>query len=100
MGDESEKTIVPDHVEGNVTFDHVKFGYVPEKTIIHGFSADLKKGQKVAIVGPTGAGKTTMVNLLMRFDELNGGDIRIDGVSIRDSFYAEIYNSQFDQVSA
>ena len=64
-------------------FSHVRFGYEPGKTIIHDFSAQAKPGQKIAIVGPTGAGKTTLVNLLMRFYEIESGDIRIDGVSTR-----------------
>ena len=68
-------------IEGQVTFDHVRFGYQPDKIIIHDFSANIKAGQKVAIVGPTGAGKTTMIKLLMRFYELNGGSIAIDGIS-------------------
>ncbi|MBP3431538.1 MAG: ABC transporter ATP-binding protein [Clostridia bacterium] len=71
-------------VEGNVEFKNVKFGYNKEEEIIKNFSADLRKGQKVAIVGPTGAGKTTIVNLLMRFYEVDEGDILIDGVSIKD----------------
>ena len=70
----------PACIDGQVTFDHVKFGYTPEKTVIHNFSCHVKPGQKVAIVGPTGAGKTTMVNLLMRFYEISDGCIRIDGV--------------------
>lgn len=69
-------------IRGEVEFSHVKFGYTPEKTVIHDFSAKVCPGQKVAIVGPTGAGKTTMVNLLMRFYELDGGEIRLDGVPI------------------
>lgn len=84
MSDESKKTAHIDNPRGDVTFDNIRFGYLPDKEIIHGFSAELKKGQKVAIVGPTGAGKTTIVNLLMRFYELNEGDIRIDGTSIKD----------------
>lgn len=71
-------------VKGNVEFRNVCFGYDPDKVIIHNFSANIKAGQKVAIVGPTGAGKTTLVNLLMRFYEVNSGDILIDGVSIKD----------------
>lgn len=68
------------NAKGDVEFRHVKFGYSPDKVIIHDFSAHAKPGQKIAIVGPTGAGKTTMVNLLMRFYELQGGEILIDGV--------------------
>jgi len=70
--------------KGNIEFKNVKFGYNPEKTIIKDFSANIKSGQKIAIVGPTGAGKTTMVNLLMKFYEINSGDIIIDGKSIHD----------------
>ena len=70
--------------KGEVEFKHVEFGYHPGKTIINDFSATTKSGQKVAIVGPTGAGKTTMVNLLMKFYEVNSGDILIDGTSIYD----------------
>ena len=77
---------MPQPVRGEIEFDHVCFSYPdhPEKTIIHDFSAHVAPGQKVAIVGPTGAGKTTMVNLLMRFYDLDGGDIRIDGISTKD----------------
>ena len=82
MDNESQKTGRLADVKGNITFRNVRFGYVPEKTIIHDFSADIKAGQKVAIVGPTGAGKTTIVNLLMRFYELNAGEILIDGTPI------------------
>lgn len=74
----------PACIDGQVTFDHVRFGYTPDKTIIHDFSCTVKPGQKVAIVGPTGAGKTTMVNLLMRFFEVNSGRITIDGVATTD----------------
>ena len=74
----------PACIDGQVTFDHVRFGYVPEKTIIHDFSCTVNPGEKVAIVGPTGAGKTTMVNLLMRFFEVNSGRITIDGVATTD----------------
>lgn len=70
-------------VRGDVEFDHVRFGYDADKTIIHDFSASVKAGQKIAIVGPTGAGKTTMVNLLMRFYEISGGSISIDGVDTK-----------------
>ena len=72
-----------DHLEGNVVFDHVSFGYTPEKITIHDFSADVKQGQKVAIVGPTGAGKTTMIKLLLRFYDVNGGSIKVDGCDLR-----------------
>ncbi len=85
MEDESKKTKRLENVKGSVEFDHVKFGYEDsDKTIIHDFSATARAGQKIAIVGPTGAGKTTMVNLLMRFHEIQGGEIRIDGVSTKD----------------
>lgn len=72
------------NVKGNISFKNVKFGYNEDKIIIKDFSVDVKKGQKVAIVGPTGAGKTTIVNLLMKFYDINSGDIKIDGVSIKD----------------
>ncbi len=71
-------------LEGNVEFKNVKFGYDPEKTIINNFNAEVHKGQKIAIVGPTGAGKTTMVKLLMRFYDVNSGSIMVDGKDIRD----------------
>ena len=73
-----------DTLTGDVLFEHVKFGYNPDKIIINDFSADVKDGQKIAIVGPTGAGKTTMVKLLMRFYDLNGGSIKVDGYDIKD----------------
>lgn len=82
MEDESGKTKRLETAKGDVEFKNVKFGYVDDKIIIHNFSAHAKAGQKIAIVGPTGAGKTTMVNLLMRFYELNSGEILIDGVPI------------------
>ena len=82
MEDESEKITDFRPSYGRVEFDHVRFGYTKERTIIRDFSADVKPGQQVAIVGPTGAGKTTLVNLLMRFYELDGGQIRIDGKDI------------------
>lgn len=84
LEDEGDKTARLSDVRGAVTFDHVRFGYVPERTIIHDFSALVEAGQKVAIVGPTGAGKTTLVNLLMRFYELDGGAIAIDGTRLAD----------------
>lgn len=77
-------------IEGNVTFDHVKFGYSDNKTIINDFSATVKQGQKVAIVGPTGAGKTTMIKLLMRFYDVNSGGILIDGHNIKDFNRSEL----------
>ena len=87
MADESDKQALlgvnGKPVRGDVEFSHVKFGYDPSKTIINDFSASVKSGQKVAIVGPTGAGKTTMVNLLMRFYEISGGSISIDGVDTK-----------------
>jgi ATP-binding cassette subfamily B protein len=84
MEDESQKTARLENVRGDVSFEHVHFGYNPDKTIIHDFNAEVKAGQKVALVGPTGAGKTTMVNLLMRFYETDSGIIRIDGTPTRD----------------
>ncbi len=86
LSDESAKTTVlsPSEVRGDVSFEHVHFGYDPEKIIINDFSAEAKAGQKIAIVGPTGAGKTTMVNLLMRFYEINSGNIKIDGIPTSD----------------
>lgn len=77
-------------VEGRVSFDHVAFGYRPDKIIIHDFSAEVKQGQTVAIVGPTGAGKTTMVKLLMRFYDVNSGAIRIDGQDVRNFNRSEL----------
>ena len=84
LEDESAKTLVLDNVAGNVEFDHVSFGYSKDKKIIKDFSAKINAGEKVAIVGPTGAGKTTLVNLLMRFYEVDSGDIKIEGVSTKD----------------
>lgn len=77
-------------LEGNVSFEHVHFGYNPEQTIINDFSVDVKEGQKVAIVGPTGAGKTTLIKLLMRFYDVNGGSIKIDGHDIREFVRSDI----------
>ena len=76
--------VATDGLNGNVTFDHVAFGYDPNQLIIHDFSAKVKDGQKIAIVGPTGAGKTTMVKLLMRYYDVNKGSIQIDGYDVRD----------------
>ncbi len=84
LSDESSKKAVLTDVKGNVAFEHINFGYEPDKTIIHDFSAKIKAGQKTAIVGPTGAGKTTIVNLLMRFYELNKGSITVDGTPLSD----------------
>lgn len=84
MPDESMLTKKLENIKGEVEFRHVKFGYTPEKMIIKDFSVKIRPGQKVAIVGPTGAGKTTLVNLLMKFYNVNDGDILIDGVSIKD----------------
>ena len=84
MDDETMKTKQLNNIQGDVTFDNVFFGYTPNKTIIHDFSATAKAGQKIAIVGPTGAGKTTIVNLLMRFYEINKGTISIDSTNIHD----------------
>lgn len=82
LTDESQKLEKLENIKGDVEFKNVKFGYEKDKTIINNFSAKVKAGQKVAIVGPTGAGKTTMVNLLMRFYEIDGGEIYIDGTPI------------------
>lgn len=98
MEDESEKTGELADVKGYVDFDHVKFGYEgTDKVIIHDFSAKAKPGQKIAIVGPTGAGKTTLVNLLMRFHEIQDGKISIDGVSTADCKREDVH-SQFCMV--
>lgn len=84
LEDEREKNKCLQSAQGNVEFDHVRFGYLPEKTVIHDFSIHVRAGQKVAIIGHTGAGKTTIVNLLMRFYETEEGTIRIDGIPIRE----------------
>ena len=97
MEDESHKTAHLENVKGSVEFEHVKFGYNDDKIIIHDFSAKASPGQKIAIVGPTGAGKTTLVNLLMRFYEMQGGQIRIDGVPT-DTLRREDVHSQFCMV--
>lgn len=78
-----DNAVIPENVTGNVRFDHVSFGYTPDKIVIGDFSADIKAGQKIAIVGPTGAGKTTMVKLLIRFYDVNGGSIFLDGTDIK-----------------
>ena len=94
MPDESGKPVALSQVRGQVTFDHVRFSYpdTPDKVIIKDFSARVQPGQKVAIVGPTGAGKTTMVNLLMRFFEVNSGSISIDGTPLTDMSRQEVHS--------
>lgn len=92
MSDDSMCTAKLDNIRGEVEFDHVRFGYEEDKPVINDFSAKIKPGQKVAIVGYTGAGKTTMVNLLMRFYELWSGQIRIDGVPISEMKRSEIHS--------
>ena len=93
MEDESQKTRQLEAPKGHVTFEHVRFGYSPDKTIIHDFTAEAKPGQKVAIVGPTGAGKTTMVNLLMRFYDIQAGKIAIDGVDTKSISREEVHDA-------
>ncbi|GFI25901.1 putative ABC transporter ATP-binding protein [Lachnospiraceae bacterium] len=95
LDEKEEDQTVPDAVsieglEGRVEFDHVRFGYNPQHTIIHDFSAQVEPGQKIAIVGPTGAGKTTIVKLLMRFYDVNSGAIKVDGHDIRDFNRSEL----------
>lgn len=85
-----ENPVSIENIQGNVQFSHIKFGYNPDKIIIKDFSADVKQGQKIAIVGPTGAGKTTMIKLLMRFYDVNSGSIKIDGHDIRDFNRSEL----------
>lgn len=97
LSDESAKTLKLDNVKGDVEFIDVKFGYDKDKEIIKGFSAKVTAGQKVAIVGPTGAGKTTIVNLLMRFYEVDSGDILIDDQSIKDMTRENVHNL-FDMI--
>ena len=75
---------IPERRPGHVEFDHVKFGYTPDKTIIHDFSCEAQPGQTIAIVGPTGAGKTTLIKLLQRFYDVDGGSLRVEGVDVRD----------------
>lgn len=90
---ETQMPVKLDEIEGRVTFDHVKFGYNEDKLIIKDFSADIKPGQKIAIVGPTGAGKTTIVKLLMRFYDLNDGRILLDGYDINDFTREDLRNN-------
>ena len=92
MEDESLKVKRITDVKGDVEFRNVKFGYTPNKTVIHNFSAKVKAGQKIAIVGPTGAGKTTIVNLLMRFYELDGGEILLDDKSTEEFAREDVHN--------
>ena len=93
MEDESQKIRQLETTKGHVKFEHVRFGYSPDKTIIHDFTAEAKPGQKVAIVGPTGAGKTTMVNLLMRFYDIQAGKITIDGVDTKAMSREEVHDA-------
>ena len=93
MEDESHKERQLSAMRGQVVFDRVSFGYTPERTIIHDFSATAHAGQKVAIVGPTGAGKTTIVNLLMKFYEIDKGSIRIDGVDTKEMKRSEVHDA-------
>ena len=93
MEDESHKARQLSNMKGQVVFDRVSFGYTPERTIIHDFSATAHAGQKVAIVGPTGAGKTTIVNLLMKFYEIDKGSIRIDGVDSKEMKRSEVHDA-------
>lgn len=97
MADESNLANDVENTSGNVTFKNVQFGYVKDQVIIKNFSLDAKAGQKIAIVGPTGAGKTTLVNLLMKFYEIDNGDIIIDGMSIHD-LKREAVHQQFGMV--
>ena len=91
LSDDSACTAYPEKATGEVTFDHVRFGYDEDKPVINDFSARVLPGQKIAIVGHTGAGKTTMVNLLMRFYELWSGEIRIDGVPISEMKRSDVH---------
>ncbi len=100
LGEEEEVLLAENHsdkkmedVQGNITFSHVCFGYYPDKIILKDFSAEVKEGQKIAIVGPTGAGKTTLVKLLMRFYDLNAGEIFIDGINVKEFDKTEIRNA-------
>ncbi len=100
LGEEEEVLLAQHHtdkkmedVQGNITFSHVCFGYYPDKIILKDFSAEVKEGQKIAIVGPTGAGKTTLVKLLMRFYDLNAGEIFIDGINVKEFDKTEVRNA-------
>ena len=87
---DAKECIVPSDRSGQVTFENVTFGYTPDRLLMHGINLTVKPGQKVAVVGPTGAGKTTLINLLMRFYEVNGGSIKVDGVKITDMSREEL----------
>ena len=87
---DAKECIVPSDRSGQVTFENVTFGYTPDRLLMHGINLTVKPGQKVAVVGPTGAGKTTLINLLMRFYEVNGGSIQVDGVKITDMSREEL----------
>lgn len=89
---DKENSVKLENPKGNVTFENVRFGYSEEKPLIENLSAEVKSGQMVAIVGPTGAGKTTLINLLMRFYEIQGGSIKIDGVDTRDMKREELHS--------
>lgn len=97
ISDESHKEDTLVKATGEVSFNHVSFGYTPEKKVIKDFSAAVKPGQKIAIVGPTGAGKTTLINLLMRFYEVDSGDIKIDGIKTKD-LPRHVVNNQFSMI--
>ncbi len=92
LADEREKKPLLAGVRGQVEFDHVSFGYTPDQKVIHDFTASVLPGQKVAIVGPTGAGKTTLVNLLMRFYEVGSGRILLDGIDLRDTTRENVHD--------
>lgn len=93
----ADHPVMPEQIAGSVAFQHVSFGYKPEQLIIHDFSANVKPGQKIAIVGPTGAGKTTMVKLLMRFYDVNSGAILLDGHNVQ-SFDRHVLRESFGMV--
>ena len=97
LADESHKETTLETAKGEVSFEHVSFGYEPDKKIIKDFSAKVKPGQKIAIVGPTGAGKTTLINLLMRFYEVDSGNIKIDGFKTKD-LPRHVVNNQFSMI--